>query len=118
MASIVSLQLSKDKLITGNGASYSSVESSYYGDATDFCVTAILTDFNSGTVDIDIETSPDGINYFKVKSIPQITGNGIVFVNLNSTNEFLLRYTRAKITSALVVAGSAKLSIGLNYGKR
>lgn len=59
------------------------------------------------TFDVDIEVSPDGTDYYVLKSFTQITGaTGSEVIRFNNTTEHFLPYVRAVVDLGTTLQGS------------
>ena len=66
------------------------------------------------TTDVDIQTSPDGTNWYDVKSFTQITGaTGSEIIQFNNTTEHVMRFVRANVDLGVVL--QATVTIELHY---
>ena len=111
MASVNSLVLIDENVAASAAGDKKSVEVGH----TDFLAHIEVTNWNATTLDVNIEHSPDGVNWYVLKSFTQAAGNTTELVQITNSNVHVLPNVRVDST---LVGTDADVKVTLWYDRR
>lgn len=111
MASVNSLVLINENVAADGSSAKKSVEIGH----TDFLAHLEITNEALTTIDVDVEHSPDGINWYVLGSFPQASANGTALIQLSTPSVHVLPNVRATMD---VTGGNADVKVTLWYDRR
>ena len=110
MASVNSLVLIDENVATSAAGDTKSVEIGH----SNFLGHLVVSNWNATTLDINIEHSPDGTNWYVLKSFAQASGNGTQLVQISDSNVNVLGNVRMIST---IVGTDADVKVTLWYDR-